>query len=180
MSTQSRTDWAEARRLHELEGWTFTAIAELMDVSIQSVSARAQRESWFRKGEIVAEARAKAVADFVQRESKAVLGTFAARHDLVERMQNLVARHVGRLEADQFWQKIVGYKDGEPVTVHEDPAESLLKLGKALKLCEDVDAAILRDGPWHGKGDGKPKIPLPADFDFLKALSKRKPQEQVQ
>lgn len=181
-STRSRTDWAEARKLHELEGWTFSAIAELMDVTVQAVSSRAQRESWFRKGEIVAEARANAVRKFIERESKAVLDTFAERHALVDRLQSLVGRHVGRLEQDVFWAKCAGYKrDGEPILHHEDPAETLRKLVQSLHLLESVDAQLLRDGPWRNGDDGKGKLPpLPADFDFLKALRKRKPQEQVQ
>lgn len=169
--------------MHELEGWTFTAIAELMDVTIQAVSQRAERESWLRKGEVVAAARAKAVQKFVERESNAVLATFAERHSLVDRLQSLVGRHVGRLEEDAFWAKVIGHhRDGEPILVHEDPAESLVKLVRSLKLLEDTDAAILRDGPWRdATGTGPKPPPLPADFDFFQALRKpRKPEQEIQ
>ena len=134
-STRSRTDWAEARSMHELEGWSFTAIAELMDVSTQAVSQRAKRESWINKGHVVAAAREAALRKFIERDSDTVLRHMAERHALSNRLGALLGRHTARLERNDL-------------RVAENPLHTLVDLIRSLKLLDELDQSLLGAADW--------------------------------
>lgn len=174
--------WAEARRRFEEEDATLTELAPLLDCTVGNVSYHAKRQGWAKITGLDAELRAAAIRGYVARASEHVLANLERKHALTERITRLVERHVARHEVDAFWAKVIGHRrDGEPILVDEDPSATLLTLARTLKTCEDVDAQLLRDGPWREAQDGPKLPPLPADFNFLEALRKpRKPEQEMQ
>jgi len=159
-------DWAEARRLFELEGVSFSAIAPRVGASRNAVGARAKREGWVDRTETVREAGKAALREFVRRDTNAVLENLALKHGLNRDLLQLARRHVDRLARDEK-PNIIAIR-------------ALRDLAIAVRTIESVDAQLanLREETW-GRDTRAPvasdQLPDGSSFsDLIKARKRER------
>lgn len=166
---QQKIDWTEARRLYEFEGVNQAEIARRVGVSKQRVGVRMRSEGWIDKSDAVRQATAAAIRKFVERDTEAVLANVAEKHELSRDLMALIRKHVDEMASGQ--------------APNIRACLALRHLSFALRTIEALDSGLagLREGDWRPRGSERAKVPLPDDFDFLKALRKpKRSEEQVQ
>lgn len=97
MSTGT-SDWAAIRRGREVDGKNWSELALLHRISRNRITRRAKRERWRDPGEITRKANEDFARRLVAREGETVLESLRQTLALTDRIQNLVARHLGALE----------------------------------------------------------------------------------
>lgn len=156
--------WPEARRMHELEGISFTEIARIKGCSVQAVSARAKREDWIDRREIIRETRLQAARLFAMRDVNAVLENLTEKHAISRDLLALVRKQAEELATGK---------------INVRAALAVRHLSVALKNIEHLDANIagLTDGKWRTEGMGDPAMPVVLEpNDFISLLG---PQQKV-
>ena len=155
-TSQRRKDWKKARELYELEGKTFSEIAESLPCDPHTVSRHAKREGWVSHQRVLSESAPtrleKMIEGFVEQESVAIRENLRLKHALNRRILLLAQRHVERLEeGKEFTIKLGERRDGTPILLEEDPVLSLRRLALVAQSVEMMDRSIgnLKDGAWR-------------------------------
>jgi len=130
-----RVDWAEARRLFEVEGLGVVEIARRLGIRRQTVAGRRDAEAWIDRTETAHEAHRAALRAFVERQTDAVLDNLAAKAALTRKVLGQASVYVAQL--------------GEVALAPADGLRALRDAAAILKTLEDVDASLLRDAPWR-------------------------------
>jgi hypothetical protein len=136
-----RITWAEARRRHEEEGANFAELGALLGVSKQRVSFRAKTEEWFDRSAAIAASQRKALRQFVERDTTAILENLALKHELNRDLLELAKRHVDKMKAD--------------APPNMKAIFALRHLAVTVRTIEHVDAVMagLRDDGWRARGE---------------------------
>src|SRR5262245_50353604 len=124
--------WDRARRLHEEESVTFAEIARRFSIRRATVSARAKRERWIGRKELIAataeERRAAIARAFVQRESAAIVDSLCRKSEAASCALDVIYAHLERLRSETL---ALVRRRGRHV-VSEDPALVVRRLTAAL------------------------------------------------